>query len=179
MYSSDLDHRRRAGAAATHDAGPRMTRAYVALGANLGDAVRQVQQAIGWLAELPQTQRMAQSSLYRSAPVGAQGPDFINAVVALETGLSPMELLRALQALEQRAGRERPYPNAPRTLDLDLLMHGQTECGSAVLTLPHPRLRQRAFVLRPLHEIAPELVDARWLDAARDQPIERLADPAA
>jgi len=156
-----------------------MTLAYVALGANLGNAARQVQEAIGWLGELPQTRRLAQSSLYRSAPVGAQGPDFINAVVALDTALAPLELLHALQALEQRAGRERPYPNAPRTLDLDLLMHGQTECRSETLTLPHPRLRQRAFVLRPLHEIAPQLVDARWLDAVRDQAIERLADPAA
>lgn len=153
-----------------------MTRAYVALGANLGDAVRQVQEAMGWLAALPGTQPVARSSLYRSAPVDASGPDFINAVVALETRLAPLELLHALQALEQRAGRERPYPNAPRTLDLDLLMHGQTECDSAELALPHPRLRQRAFVLQPLREIAPQLVDARWLDAVRDQPIERLAD---
>jgi len=155
-----------------------MTRAvaYVALGANLGDAQHQVREAIGWLAALPGTRQVACSSLYRSAALDAPGPDFINAVVALETELQPLELLAALQALERRAGRLRPYPAAPRTLDLDLLLHGHTRCDSAVLQLPHPRLQQRAFVLRPLHEIAPQLVEPPWLEAVRDQAIERLAE---
>ena len=149
--------------------------AYVALGANLGDARATVSAALAALDRLPATRLLRASSLYRSAPWEASGPDFINAVAAVETGLSALELLRALQALELDAGRERPYRNAPRTLDLDLLLHGDTRLDTPELTLPHPRLRERAFVLLPLAEIAPALVTADELRAVADQAIERLA----
>ena len=104
----------------------------------------------------------------------AAGPDYLNAVVALETRLSAPALLDALQALELQAGRERPYRNAPRTLDLDVLLYGSARIESARLTVPHPRMLLRAFVLRPLAEIAPDLVSANQLEAVRDQTIERL-----
>jgi 2-amino-4-hydroxy-6-hydroxymethyldihydropteridine diphosphokinase len=97
------------------------------------------------------------SSFFCSAPVDAEGPAFINAVAELATPLEPIELLSALQAIEHAHGRQRPYRHAPRTLDLDLLLHGQRLAASPALTLPHPRLHQRAFVLRPLLEIAPDL----------------------
>ncbi|WP_409513961.1 2-amino-4-hydroxy-6-hydroxymethyldihydropteridine diphosphokinase [Variovorax sp. MHTC-1] len=126
------------------------------------------------LAALPGTRVGARSSLYRSAPVDAQGPDFINAVVELETELGPTALLAELQRLESGAGRQRPYRNAPRTLDLDLLRHGDVVIDTAVLTLPHPRLAERAFVLLPLAEIAPELVTPAQLAQVADQRIERL-----
>jgi len=106
--------------------------------------------------------------------VDAGGPDFINAVVALDTGLAPLELLAELQALELAAGRERPYRNAPRTLDLDLLIHGDAALDTPVLTLPHPRMSQRAFVLVPLAEIAPGRVSPGDLAAVAGQAIERL-----
>lgn len=149
-------------------------RAYVAIGANLGDARAAVRQAMDDLAALPGTRVGARSSLYRSAPVDAQGPDFINAVVELETELDPTALLAELQRLESGAGRQRPYRNAPRTLDLDLLRHGDVVIDTAVLTLPHPRLAERAFVLLPLAEIAPELVTPAQLAQVADQRIERL-----
>jgi 2-amino-4-hydroxy-6-hydroxymethyldihydropteridine diphosphokinase len=149
-------------------------RAYVAIGANLGDARATVQQAVDALGTLPKTRLVAQSSLWRSAPFEASGPDFINAVAALDTGLEPHALLAALQALEQQAGRERPYRHAPRTLDLDLLCHGDRVLDTPDLTLPHPRMRQRAFVMLPLAEIAPQLVTPQQLAAVRDQTIERL-----
>ena len=137
--------------------------AYVALGANLGDAQRTVVQALESLAALPSTQLLRSSRLYRTAPFEAQGPDFINAVAQIETCLTAPALLQALQTLENEAGRERPYANAPRTLDLDLLMFGQSSMQSARLNLPHPRWRERAFVLRPLADLAPELVtQADW-----------------
>lgn len=148
--------------------------AYVAIGANLGDARRAVEAAIEALGRLPQGRLVARSSLYRTAPVDAGGPDFVNAVVALETALAPLELLAQLQALELAAGRERPYRNAPRTLDLDLLSHGDTVLDTPVLTLPHPRMAQRAFVLVPLAEIAPERVSPDQLAAVAGQAIERL-----
>lgn len=151
-----------------------MTLAFVAIGANLGDAQATVRQAIADLAGLPHSQVTARSSLYRSAPVDATGPDFINAVVALDTALAPEDLLAALQQLELHAGRERPYRNAPRTLDLDLLRHGDTVMHSATLTLPHPRLAERAFVLRPLAEVAPAQVSAAALARVADQAIERI-----
>lgn len=151
-----------------------MSLAFVGIGANLGDAQATVRQAMADLAGLPQTRVTACSSLYRSAPVDAAGPDFINAVVALETALAPADLLAELQQLEQRAGRERPYRNAPRTLDLDLLRHGDTTMQSATLTLPHPRLEERAFVLRPLAEVAPGLVAAAQLARVANQSIQRL-----
>lgn len=126
------------------------------------------------LATLPHTRLVARSSLYRSAPFEAQGPDFINAVVELRTGLAPLALLAELQRLEAEAGRERPYRNAPRTLDLDLLRHGDTTMQTAVLTLPHPRIDERAFVLLPLAEIAPALVTPAQLERVAGQRIDRL-----
>lgn len=109
------------------------------------------------LAALPFTRLVRGSSLYRSASVGAAGPDYLNAVVELRTTLAPDALLAELQRIEALHGRERSYPNAPRTLDLDLLAHGAVQQATPELTLPHPRLHERAFVLRPLAEIAPDL----------------------
>lgn len=148
--------------------------AYVGLGANLGNARETLRQALADLDRLPSTRLLRASSLYRSAPVDAQGPDFWNAVASVETQLAPYELLAALQTLELAAGRERPYRNAPRTLDLDLLLHGTVRQGDPALTLPHPRMRERAFVLLPLSEIAPDLVDAGDLARVADQRIQRL-----
>jgi len=133
-------------------------RAWIGLGANLGDAQAAVRSACAELAALPGTRLVAQSSLYRSAPLDATGPDFINAVAGLDTALSAAELLAALHAIEQRHGRVRGLRNAPRTLDLNLLLHGDTIVGTPGLTLPHPRAHERAFVLLPLAEVAPELV---------------------
>jgi 2-amino-4-hydroxy-6-hydroxymethyldihydropteridine diphosphokinase len=153
-------------------------RAYVGVGANVGDAVRSVREAVQQLRTLG---GLRCSSLYRSAPVDAQGPDFINAVAELDTVLSPAALLAELQALEQAFGRERPYHHAPRTLDLDLLLHGNTVLQTPALHVPHPRLHQRAFVLLPLLELAPTLQApglgslAAYLPDVADQPIERLA----
>ena len=130
-------------------------RAYIGIGANLGDAAATVRAAAERLRPLG-LRRL--SSLYRSAPIDATGPDFVNAVAELDSPLPPLALLRALQAIEQDFGRERPYRNAPRTLDLDLLLHGEARLASEPLTLPHPRLQERAFVLCPLLELAPELV---------------------
>lgn len=150
--------------------------AWVALGGNLGDARATVLQAIDALARLPESQLMARSRLYRTAPHEASGPDFINAVVRLQTGLTAPALLDALQAIETAAGRERPYPNAPRTLDLDVLMYGDACIDSPRLTVPHPRLRTRAFVLHPLADVSPERVSAADLQAVRDQPIFALPE---
>lgn len=148
--------------------------AYVGLGANLGDARAAVLDAIAALGVLPQTTLLQASSLYRTAPHEAQGPDYINAVAALATGLAAPDLLRELQSLENAAGRERPYLNAPRTLDLDLLFYGEARIDSPRLTVPHPRWRERAFVLVPLAEIAPQRVPASLLLAVAGQPIDRL-----
>ncbi len=154
--------------------------AFVGLGANLGDARRALDAAFVALAGLPHTTLQRASSLYRSAPLDSSGPDYLNAVVKLETRLTPRELLTALQRIERTHGRERPYRNAPRTLDLDLLLHGSRRISSAVLTLPHPRLQQRAFVLRPLVELAPTLVIAgvgaigSLLGSVASQRAERL-----
>jgi 2-amino-4-hydroxy-6-hydroxymethyldihydropteridine diphosphokinase len=148
--------------------------ACVALGANLGDAVATVRQSLRDVAGLRGTQLIKASSLYRTAPFEAQGPDFINAVVLLQTQLSPLELLHALQALELQSGRERPYVNAPRTLDLDVIFYGDVVLETPELTLPHPRWQARAFVLLPLVEVWPERVSAAQLAAVQDQAIERL-----
>lgn len=148
--------------------------AFVALGANLGDAAAAVRAAFGALGELPETTLVRQSSLYRSAPLDAGGPDFINAVAELRTRLPAAALLAALQAIEQRAGRERPYRNAPRTLDLDLLLYGDARIDSRDLTVPHPRMGERAFVLVPLAEIAPQWAAAAQAPALAGQRIERL-----
>lgn len=151
--------------------------AWIGLGANLGDARRGLANAASALGEIPGTRLLQRSCLYRTAPIGAEGPDYLNAVVHVQTTLTAPALLAALQAVERRAGRERPYPNAPRTLDLDLLMYGDAQVDSPTLTLPHPRLAQRAFVLRPLAEIAPDRVAPAWLLAVQDQRAERLAAP--
>jgi 2-amino-4-hydroxy-6-hydroxymethyldihydropteridine diphosphokinase len=141
--------------------------AFVAVGANLGDALQTVAASMDALAQLPGTVSAQGSRLYRTAPFEAQGPDFINAVVRLQTRLSALELLDALQALENEAGRLRPYTNAPRTLDLDLLLYGQARMDSPRLTLPHPRMWDRAFVLHPLADLAPELVTpVQWRKVA-------------
>jgi len=150
--------------------------AYIGLGANLGDARRTVETALDALAKLPESRLIAASPLYRSAPVEASGPDYINAVAALETKLAPPELMAALHAIEHAAGRERPYRNAPRTLDLDLLLYGDAHIENARLTVPHPRMRERAFVLRPLMDIAPNLVTSQDLARVTGQRIEQLAE---
>jgi 2-amino-4-hydroxy-6-hydroxymethyldihydropteridine diphosphokinase len=130
--------------------------AYVALGANLEDPVVQVRAGLAALATLPHTQLVVQSSLYRTAPVGyADQPDFINAVAAVDTALSPRELLDALLAIELNHGRVRQFANAPRTLDLDVLLYDDVEVNESGLTIPHPRMHERAFVLRPLADVAP------------------------
>jgi len=153
--------------------------AYVALGANLGDDPAQaVQAALQALAHhTPGLRLLKASSLYRSAPVGASGPDYINAVAEVSTTLTAPALLGALQAIEAAAGRQRPYPNAPRTLDLDLLLYGSARIQSPHLTVPHPRMSQRAFVLVPLNEIAPGLVGGAALAAVMGQAIERMPHP--
>ena len=126
--------------------------ACIGLGGNLGDVQARMVAALGAVHRWPGTRVLSVSSLYRSAPVDATGPDYLNAVAVTETALGPHELLRSLLALELDHGRERPYHHAPRTLDLDLLCHGDAELATATLTLPHPRMAQRAFVVLPLEE---------------------------
>ncbi|MBI2744253.1 MAG: 2-amino-4-hydroxy-6-hydroxymethyldihydropteridine diphosphokinase [Burkholderiales bacterium] len=150
--------------------------AYVALGANLGDAPATLRQALNDLGTLPHTRLVRASSLYRSAPVDSSGPDYVNAVAELSTALGPYDLLARLQGLEQAAGRERPWHNAPRTLDLDILLYGELRQDDPLLTVPHPRMLERAFVLLPLAEIAPSLVSAAQLLKVETQVISRLAD---
>ena len=151
--------------------------AYIGLGANLGDARASVLLAIDAIAALAQTELRRRSNLYRSAPVDAVGPDFINAVVEVSTTLTAPALLDELHALESAAGRLRPYHHAPRSLDLDLLLYGDASINSATLTIPHPRMTQRAFVLRPLAQIAPSRVTAADLRATAHQVVERVPDP--
>lgn len=161
-------------------------RAYIALGANVGDARKALAHAVAGIAALPWTTLVSGSSLYRTAPVDATGPDFTNAVLAVDTALGPLELLHALQALELAHGRQRPYRNAPRTLDLDVVWHGALCLSSPELTLPHPRYQGRAFVLEPLAEVlaasptpsvSPELPsDAARCALAHQQGIEKLAE---
>lgn len=150
--------------------------AFIALGANLGDARVAVLQALDALSALAETRLMARSRLYRTAPHEANGPDFINAVARIETGLTALALLDALQAIENAAGRERPYPNAPRTLDLDILLYGDAHVDSLRLAVPHPRMRGRAFVLHPLADVAPERVSKADLQAVQDQTIAPMED---
>lgn len=147
--------------------------AYVGLGANLGDPAAAVRQALIDLGQLAHTRLLAASDLFRTAPHEAQGPDFINAVAAVETRLTAPELLAALQALEQAAGRQRPWHHAPRTLDLDLLIYGDARIDSPTLTLPHPRWTQRAFVLVPLAQVAPQRVTLEQQAAVATQPLVR------
>ncbi len=148
--------------------------AYLALGANLGDPIAALLRAMDDIAAIAGVTLRKRSSLYRSAPLESSGPDYVNAVVEIETSLSAPALLAALQHIEQLAGRERPSRNAPRTLDLDILTYGDASIDSPTLVIPHPRLNQRAFVLLPLTEIAPHRVTAAQLQAVRSQIIERL-----
>ena len=152
--------------------------AYIGLGANLNDPAAQIEHAFDELARIPSTRLVVRSSLYASAPVGnANQPDFINAVAQLETKLAPRALLTNLLEIEQRHGRARSFRNAPRTLDLDLLLYAAAHFHEDHLTLPHPRMTERAFVLLPLTEIAPELMipgrgrAADWIAACADQSV--------
>ena len=150
-----------------------MTLAFVGIGSNLDDPRAQVLRAFKALEALPHTRLVKKSSLYRSAPVGyATQPDFVNAVAQLETGLPAERLLAELQAIELRHGRSRSFANAPRTLDLDLLLYGAAQLKTATLQVPHPRMRERAFVLKPLLEIAPQLPFS--LDGCANQDVERI-----
>ncbi len=158
-----------------------MTRAYVGLGANLDDPSQQIAQAFDELGEIPRTRVRARSPLYRSAPLGhAAQPDFINAVAELRTSLRAGELLAALIEIEARHGRQRSFPNAPRTLDLDLLLYGDEVLQGERLTLPHPRMHERAFVLKPLLDIAPAIEipgrgpAQRLLESLQDQRLEKV-----
>ena len=159
----------------------RLATAYVALGANLGDPLATLQAAVAALAEIPATRLDATSSMYRTAPVGLKNqPDFINAVARLHTSLTPHQLLDALFDIEAQFGRSRSIPNAPRTLDLDLLLHGDTMLDEPQLILPHPRMHLRAFVLVPLLEIAADCripsrgLARNFLAGCRDQAIVRI-----
>ena len=148
--------------------------AFVALGANLGDAAQTLRDALAALGDTPGVRLVQTSSLYRTAPIESNGPDYINAVAEVTTTLTAPDLLAALQAIEHGAGRERPYRNAPRTLDLDLLLYGSANIDSPNLTVPHPRMRERAFVLVPLHEIAPGQVTVEMRRAVSEQVIQRV-----
>jgi len=148
--------------------------AYVALGANLGDSRATVLKAMEDIGQLQETRMTRRSSLYRTAPVDSGGPHYVNAVVELSTHLAAMELLDALQTIESQAGRVRPYRNAPRTLDLDILLYGDLRVNDARLQIPHPRMHERAFVLVPLAEIAPQRISASQLMAVAAQAIERM-----
>ncbi|WP_374590113.1 2-amino-4-hydroxy-6-hydroxymethyldihydropteridine diphosphokinase [Aquabacterium sp.] len=162
-----------------------MSVAFVGLGANLGDARGTLARAAQALDQLPNSRLTGVSSLYKSAPIDATGPDYLNAVAQLDTCLPPLELLRALLSLEAEHGRERPYVNAPRTLDLDLLAYDQLTLQLPELTLPHPRAHLRAFVLLPWAELAPGEVLGGYgtIDclsvSIRDQSIEHVAPAPA
>ena len=165
---------------------PVSQRAFVGIGSNLAGPEYQILNAFDGLAHLPHTRLGASSSLYRSAPVGYTGqPDFINAVALLKTTLTPLQLLHALFDLEHRFGRQRSFRNAPRILDLDLLLYDGLICHEPGLTLPHPRMHERAFVLAPLLEIAPDCaIPGRgtafsFLQSCAGQSVERLDNPQA
>ncbi len=156
--------------------------AWIGLGANLGHPRQALGEAFETLAALPETRLLARSSIWRTAPVGAPGqPDYFNAVAKLETGLSPHILLRDIQAIEQEYGRERTFRNAPRTLDLDLLLYGDAILAFPDLVVPHERMHERAFVLAPLAEIDPSLEIpgvgsvAELLASITDQSVERMS----
>jgi 2-amino-4-hydroxy-6-hydroxymethyldihydropteridine diphosphokinase len=158
-----------------------MTVAYVGLGANIGDPRRQLEAAIEKLKNLPDTNFVLLSGFYKSAPAGyVNQPDFLNAVARLDTALPAERLLENLQKIEQGQGRERPFANAPRTLDLDLLLYGDQVLVTPGLTLPHPRMHERAFVLQPLLELDPEISipgkgkAGTLLSACSSQRIERI-----
>jgi 2-amino-4-hydroxy-6-hydroxymethyldihydropteridine diphosphokinase len=153
--------------------------AYIGLGANLGDTAQALRLAVSALAATAQTRLLAVSSAYRSAPIESSGPDYLNAVACVASTLAPVELLDRLLAIELEQGRLRPYANAPRTLDLDLLLYGEEQMTSPQLTLPHPRLHLRAFVLLPLLELNPALaapglgVLSAFLPAVAEQSLVR------
>lgn len=157
-----------------------LVRAFVGLGGNLGDVSSTLDSAVRALRRMPRTELRRCSSWYRSAPLDATGPDFVNAVAQLETTLAPHDLLAQLRAIEQQHGRERSYRNAPRTLDLDLLLYADACIETPTLSVPHPRLHERAFVLLPLAELWPEgVVPGRGTVAAlllgvANQPVARL-----
>ena len=155
--------------------------AFIGLGSNLGDAHGYVMQAMQTLKNLPSSQLVSNSSLYRSAPVGyLDQPDFINAVVQLKTNLAPLDLLQRLLAIERASGRQRQFRNAPRTLDMDVLLYDDMQHNESGLNIPHPQMHLRAFVLRPLLEIAPDCkipgigTVAKALLNCRDQQVEKL-----
>lgn len=148
--------------------------ACIGLGANLGEAAQQVRHAAQALSRAEGCEDLQLSRLYRSAPHEASGPDYVNAVATLQTRLTAPELLRLLQRLEAAAGRERPYLNAPRTLDLDLLFYGEARMDSPDLQLPHPRWASRAFVLFPLRDVCPHRVTAAMLASVSGQSIYPL-----
>lgn len=160
---------------------PGRTRAWIGLGANLGEPQEGLRAGLRALQALDHSRVTAVSSMYRSAPVDAQGPDFYNAVAKLDTGLAPPALLAALMAIEARHGRQRGERHAPRTLDLDLLAYGDVQLHDPGLTLPHPRLHQRAFVLVPWLELDPDIQVAGlgalrdYLSGVADQALERVA----
>ncbi|MCU0957305.1 MAG: 2-amino-4-hydroxy-6-hydroxymethyldihydropteridine diphosphokinase [Hydrogenophaga sp.] len=156
------------------DAGRPEVTAYVGLGANLGDAAHALRSALHALDHTTGVRLCKASSLYRTAPLDASGPNYLNAVAEVATTLTAPALLSVLQSLENEAGRERPYRNAPRTLDLDLLLYGSARIDSARLIVPHPRMNERAFVLVPLSEIAPGQVQCDMLTRVQTQVIERL-----
>lgn len=136
-----------------------MAIAYIALGSNLQHPAQQVKRAFEVIAQLPSTTLLSRSSLYKTAPVGYDNqPDFINAVAMVKTALAPETMMQHLLAIEQQFGRERPFPNAPRILDLDLLLYDNITMQSNLLTLPHPRMHSRGFVMLPLAEIAADLI---------------------
>lgn len=154
---------------------------YIGLGSNLGESVAQLRQALIDLDRLPGTRVLSQSSFYRSAPVGfLDQPDFVNAAAKLSTSLTPQQLLTELLKIERRYGRERTFANAPRTLDLDVLLYGELQIDEPALTVPHPQMHKRAFVLQPLLEIAPNCVipvigSARQaMQGCLDQVLEKL-----
>jgi 2-amino-4-hydroxy-6-hydroxymethyldihydropteridine diphosphokinase len=145
--------------------------AYVALGSNLDDPSAQVRRALEALVALPETRFVRRSSFYRNPPAGyLDQPEFVNAVASIETRLAPRDLLEQLLAIERAHGRVRDFPNAPRTLDLDILLYGERTVREPGLTIPHPRMLERAFVLVPLSEIAPDAMVPGG---------ERIADLAA
>lgn len=152
----------------------RQVTAYIGIGANLGDAAATVRRAMDDIDALPGCRVSRRSSLYLTAPIESSGPDYVNAVVEIVTELVAPLLLEQLQHLELLAGRERPYLNAPRTLDLDLLLFGNSTIQSFSLMVPHPRMFERAFVLQPLAEIAAERVRPEWLSAVGGQTVRRL-----
>ncbi len=154
--------------------------ALVGIGANLGDARANVADALARIETQPGCRLVASSSLWRTAPIASSGDDYINAVALVDTRLDAHALLAVLQAIETAHGRERPYHNAPRTLDLDLLLYGDDIIDTLQLTVPHPRMHERAFVLAPLLEVEPDAVIPgrgradSYLPGVADQAIVRL-----